>query len=480
MEARIEEIFSKPLMPERPAAEARPPPPPSPPVRPQETAKPAEPTVKAPEPAPPQTPVAVAEEKEEAVEVFECPQCGAAVPIDSNSCPKCGVLFAEEGAEAFQCPNCNTLVNVDAKSCPGCGALFVEPDEAAAAAAPAPPTPPAKKEAEEVRPPPTPAAPASPQKPKEEPEKKGLFGGLFRKSKKGPEPPSKPEAEVRVPPSPPPAPRKPTEAAPTPTVKEEAVAPPARDKGKELARMVAEMKPLLALARERDVEIGESKQLIDDAAVAGRERRLDNAIELVQRAKSVLMSKMDDHLADEIARLTEEIKVAKGFGGDTARAETYAQEVSRARSAGDVEAACVYIDKVRNELLPITGRYNESRKKLEAMKQLIADAEAFIVDTKEARALVVEASKAMDLKDFDRLDMLLKSAKEKLYKNIPSRMNEEIRKAKDDLLDAKMRNVNITPMITVLKSATSLMKSGEYAQALKEMREFKEMMRNSA
>jgi cellobiose-specific phosphotransferase system component IIA len=190
------------------------------------------------------------------------------------------------------------------------------------------------------------------------------------------------------------------------------------------------------------------------------------------------MHEIDTQLAKEIARLNEEIRVARDFGGDVARASTYVQEVARARESGDVEAAYVYADKVKKELQPITGRYNESKKKLASFKQLISDAESFLVDTKEARGLLVDAAKAMDAKDFDRLDSVIKIAQEKLYMAIPARMNDEMRKAKDDLLDAKMKNVNITPMITVLKSATNLMKAGDYAQALREMREFKEMIRN--
>jgi len=380
----------------------------------------------------------------------------------------------------FQCPACNTLVNVDAKSCPGCGAIFVEPEEEMPKA-PAPP--PAKKDLEppvtEVKPPPK----AAPAPPKEE-EKKGLFGGLFKKSRKEEVPtpkPSKPSIQEKptqapVPPRPMPEIRAPVEeprrVAPAPTI------PSAmKDKGKELARMVAEMKPLLSLAREKDVDIGESKQLIDQAAIAGRERQLDRAIELVVKSKSILMRAIDGQLAKEIARLNEEIRVAREFGGDISRASTYVQEVARARSSGDVEASYVYVDKVKKELLPITGRYNESRKKLANFKQLISDAESFLVDTKEARGLMVDAAKAMDSKDFDRLESLIKTAQEKLYMAIPARMNDEMRKAKDDLLDAKMKNVNITPMITILKSATNLMKAGDYAQALREMREFKDMMK---
>ncbi|MCU0851910.1 MAG: zinc ribbon domain-containing protein [Thermoplasmata archaeon] len=441
--------------------------------------------------------------EEEAAEYFECPQCGSSVENAATSCPKCGVLFAEEGADMFQCPACNTLVSVDAQSCPGCGAMFVEAEEAPEAEpeAPAPaPSPPPKKPAIEE-----PVAEVKPtpeeEKPAPEPEKKGLFGRLKWK-KETPEPVVEKPAVKEAPPKPAPPPKKapevqireaepakPTVAAPPTSAAAPAPAPrrppPAptpsgpvvKDKGRDLARMVAEMKPLLALAREKEVDIGESKTLIDDAAVAGRERQIDKAIELVQNARTILLTKIDSHLAGLITRLNDEIKVAREFGGDISRATTYIQEVARARSSGDVEAAYVYIDKIEKEMQPITGRYNDSRKKITSLKQFIADCEIFIVDTREARKLLLEANRAFEAKDFDKVDSVVKTANESLYKNIPARMNEEMKKAKDELLEAKVRNVNITPMLTVLKSATNLMKSGDYGQAIKEMREFKDMLK---
>lgn len=405
-------------------------------------------------------------------------------------------MFAEEGADTFQCPACNTLVSVDAESCPGCGAVFVEPETPAVAP---------KKDIEppvaEVKAPSKkPTKPIEPEvKPEKAEEKKG-FKGLFKWGKKAPEPAPKPQAKHEAPilkekPAPAPTPtHAPAPSAPRPTevhvreVKQEEeipaahapVQPIAKDKGRDLARMVAEMKPLLALAREKEVDIGESKQLIDEAATAGRERQIEKAMELVQKSKNVLMGKIDSHLADIITKLNEEIKIAREFGGDISRPTTYVQEVARARASGDIEAAYVYAEKVAKELLPITGRYNESKRKIAQLKNFIADCELFIVDTKDARRLLMEASKALDAKDFDKMDNSIKMANESLSKSIPSRMNEEMRKARDELIAAKVRDVNITPMLTVLKSATSLMKSGEYPQAIKEMREFKELMKKSA
>lgn len=507
IERKVDEVMTRPAAYEpRPAG------------RPSVSERPAQPPRPAPAPPPvvfaePEEPVAVHEAEPEAVEPekpeevlarFECPECGSMVDATASSCPKCGVIFADEGAEMFQCPACNTLVSVDAKSCPGCGAMFVEPGEGETAAAEAPgrPAPMAKEEIEE------PVVEAKPEKSriskifevekpseKELPEKKEKgFGKWFRRGKKEPEP-EEAEAESKgvmaeevhrpIPKPAEPAPReirteRQVTVMPAPAPAAEPVVPVQKDKGRDLARMVAEMKPLLALAREKDVEIGESKQLIDDAAVAGRERQLDRAIELVDKSKKLLMEKIDASLGQEINRLNEEIRVAKEFGGDTARAQTYIQEVARARSTGDAEAAYVYVDKVTRELQPITGRFNDSKQKIAQLKQLVTDCDMFIVDTKEARGMLVETNKAFEARNFDKVDTLTKGATDKLYKAIPARMNDEMRKAKDALLEAKMKGVNIAPLITVLKSSTNLMKSGDYGLALKEMREFKETMKKLA
>lgn len=501
---KVEEVLSRPQASQAPMIDR--------PTREPAAAKPR--PVIAPVTAEPETPVVEVQEEEpvkeaapavehEEAEFFECPQCGARVPMSAGSCQKCGVLFAEEGAEMFQCPACNTLVNVDAQSCPGCGALFVEPEaEQPAEAAAAPEHEIAEPEPlEEAPAPPAPKAKVATKVEEPEPseDKGGAMKSLFGRFKFGkkeepaeakpapkPEPkPERPPAVERIPPRP--APAAPAvrqtavrviEERPAPSAAAPATAAPAaKDKGRELARMVAEMKPLLTVAREREVDIGESKDLIDDAAVAGRERQLDKAIDLVQKSKTVLMGRIDSHLAQLINKLNDDTKVAREFGGDISRATTYMQELARARFAKDVEAAFVYVDKVDKELLPITGRYNEARKKVAGMKLLIADCEVFIVDTKEARRLLVEANKALEAKDFDKLDGIVKSANDSLFKSIPARMNEELQRAKDELIEAKSNGVNITPMLTVLKSATSLMKSGNYAQAIREMREFKKMMK---
>jgi len=53
--------------------------------------------------------------------MVECGECGAFVPEDSATCPKCGVEFEREMAK---CSNCQAWIPVDVKQCPECGVEF--------------------------------------------------------------------------------------------------------------------------------------------------------------------------------------------------------------------------------------------------------------------------------------------------------------------------------------------------------------------
>jgi hypothetical protein len=505
-------------------AEPEPEPEPEPEVEPEPAAAPAEEEA---------VEGAVQETVEEpAAEFFECPECGGKVAASATSCPNCGVMFADEGGDMFQCPACNTLVNIDAKACPGCGAVFVDSEEAAEEVA-------AESEAsvqEDMKPEletPVAEVPSEPEteigsmfgrrleESEEEPEKKKLFGWLGKmKIKKkdkdeAAEAPegiaadvpeaeaaeSEPESEVVV--SEPPVREMPQPvvarepepvrelAEPQPVREPEqrpAAAPPAppkdkakdKVKGKELARLTAEIQPLMRLAMEKGVDISGARKSVDDVATSVRARQVDNALESAKLALKQLTERMNESIDDMISDLRNETDVAKALGGEVSRASAYLGELTKARKSGDFEAVYIYHEKVKNELLPITGRYNESRQKISSLRNLITDSEVVYANTKDVKQLLAEATKAFDGNDFDKVDIAVRTATDKLYKEIEPRMEEEIKRAKNLLVEVKDKGTNITPMLTVLKSARSLMKAKDYPQALREMREFKEQVRRAS
>ena len=466
-----------------------------------------------------------AETKATVEEHFECPQCGSNVLTTASSCQSCGVMFADEGVDMFQCPACNSLVNIDATSCPGCGALFVDSEEAAAAEQ-TPATYEPKPELEQpvsevvVEPEPDEAAESAEVEAEKGAGMKALFGSIFSKKKKRkreleevedeaevePETEHDEEAEPesvlrrRLAPRPEPASIPPQErvepdvlitpATEEPVARHEAeperasktprtmAAPKVTDrpKAKELARLTAEMQPLMRLASDNGIDVSESRRLVDEGAMSARAREIDRAFDKVMSARDLLMKTLTESIGLLIDDLNEEVAVAKALGGDVSRTSTYLDALAKANSSGDFEAVYVYAGKVKNELLPITGRYNESKQKLNTMRALISDSEMIAVNTKETRSQLVEATKSFEANDFDTADATVRAATKKLYAMIEPRMEDEIRRARNQLVEVKSKGMNITPMITVLKSARTLMKAKDYQQALKEMREFKEQL----
>jgi RNA polymerase subunit RPABC4/transcription elongation factor Spt4 len=105
----------------------------------------------------------------------ECSECGALIPVDAGTCPKCGAEFSDE----IECGECGALMKVTDTSCPVCGAVFTKEGEGEegeegeeTGEVPKPGVPPAKKPAppaptKKTAPPKAakPAAPAAAAKP---------------------------------------------------------------------------------------------------------------------------------------------------------------------------------------------------------------------------------------------------------------------------------------------------------------------------
>lgn len=455
------------------------------------------------------------------VATFQCPNCNGLVKESDTTCPHCGAMFVEDEAAQFQCPVCGTLVDAAATKCPGCGALFVEDTEAApeaphaqaAAPTPSPAPAPAPQAASQ---PSAPAAVAETPAPattgKDEDlerilsvtkriketreadvaakgEKKVKKPGLFRfggrkegaAERPAPVQPVGPPVSPVERPAPTPAPA--VQAAPAaapmaaPPVKRTFPTDP-REQGKELARLVAEVRALLGTATERDVMIEESKDLLDKAITAGRERQFIQALEIVTQAQEKLQVRLSEYVTATFASMREEIEVAKRLGGDPSRADVFLTEATRAAQTPDYQASFVFIDKARSELVPITGRYNETREALRKFERLVKDARYIGIDTDPLKAVLESAKSSFNSLDFTKTEEMVKKSTDEVISQIPDRMSKEIEKAKQMLVEAKMKtDIGVTPQITILKSAIKDMREEKYLEALSEMKRFKREMK---
>ena len=64
------------------------------------------------------------------IPMAQCGACDSIVPLDSESCPNCGVRFGGVADEQLgECGACSALIPADSESCPECGVLFVAVEE---------------------------------------------------------------------------------------------------------------------------------------------------------------------------------------------------------------------------------------------------------------------------------------------------------------------------------------------------------------
>ena len=64
------------------------------------------------------------------IPMAQCGACDSIVPLDSESCPECGISFSGVTDEQLgECGACSAIIPIDSESCPECGASFVEVPE---------------------------------------------------------------------------------------------------------------------------------------------------------------------------------------------------------------------------------------------------------------------------------------------------------------------------------------------------------------
>lgn len=346
---------------------------------------------------------------------FECPVCEASVDEDAAVCPGCGVKFAEEAVEEFACPACNSSVDPAATRCPSCGVKFIE--EAAAE---------------------TSGLPAHTETDKESMAQRLARVKLARRS----------------------------------------VAPPATAKDrrllyKELPRLVNEVKPMLLSAKQVGVDIEEPKRLINEAIAAGKGREIELAVRLVAEAKSNLETAFTVHIAGQIETLLAEVeRVTAAGAGDVPAIEQVLASAIDLLERGDFMASSGKVAQAREEFDQKAGGHYRAKEMLMNAETLVDNGRAFGIDVREAEALIRQGRESLARHDYERAVALGERVKGAVMRVLPGVLDDEMKKARNRLLEMKMRGGDLTRAIGLLKQASIHLKREEYGDAMRYVRTF--------
>jgi uncharacterized protein YfcZ (UPF0381/DUF406 family) len=269
-------------------------------------------------------------------------------------------------------------------------------------------------------------------------------------------------AEEVKPPSPPPAPAK----APEPK-------PDDSELRKQFPELVAEVKPLMALAKEYDIDTSEGRRLIDKAVRAGKGNDVAAAVGYVKECRKSIRGAIESRLDTDVQHLEELVQVAKSMNSNPSEINEAIKAVKGKRASGDLQGALEEALKGKKQAEKLTGKYIEAHELTDELESLIVSCERFYVDVKEAKKLLAEAKDAGEHGDWSMMGILARKGREEIMKGLPELVNSELKKAKTLLLDAKAEGKDVSTLVKLLKEAGTSAKQEKYDEALSRLIDFK-------
>ena len=245
----------------------------------------------------------------------------------------------------------------------------------------------------------------------------------------------------------------------------------------EFPRLVAEVKPLLIISKDYEVEVGEGRRLIDKAVQAGKQRDLATAVQMVKEARSSIKAALDERLVLEEGNLEKLVSVVSRSGVDPKEVSESLSALRSLREEGDVEGALQAAAKGRKAAERSSGKYLEASDLADSLSRLIDICDQFYLDSREAKRMLHEARDAGDHGDWGMMGVLARKGREQLMRSLPEATRGEMRKAKNQLLDAKADGKDVRTLVKVLKDAGVAMNRERYDQALELLGDFKDELK---
>ncbi len=386
-----------------------------------------------------------AETAKELGEQFLCPVCETLVAADATACPSCGAEFSEGGATEYECPVCKASVPADTDRCPSCGVRFA-PDVPVTAERPTRGGRVETAALETARPSPSLVSVATERVPLGKAPRTPLQNRIdqLRRTRR--------EAERRI---------------------------PSGDRKllyRELPKLVNEVKPLLVSAKRIGLEIEDGKRLINDAIQAGKGRDIERAVSLIADARRSLDIAFADFISSRIDTVIQELRAAKGEAGVQVATPKLSEAVGRLE-AGDYDAAWDLYQAALGTFHIEARDFHEARKGVDDGDRLARDVRTMGMELRDVERLLRQARESLERRDVGGALRFGKQARERMKRDVPAFVQDEMRKARNELLDLKVQGNDLAKPIGILKDASANVKQEAWGDALRQIREFRKAIK---
>src|SRR5439155_1123558 len=160
------------------------------------------------------------------------------------------------------------------------------------------------------------------------------------------------------------------------------------------------------------------------------------------------------------------------------------REAERRIPLGDRKLLYRELPKLVNEVKPLLVSAKRIGLEIEDGKRIINDAiqagkgrdlerevRAMGMDLRDPERLLRQGRESLDRRDVAGALRFGEQAQERMKRDVPAFVQDQMRKARNDLLDLKMRGNDLSRPIGILKDASALVKQGAWGDALRQIRE---------
>jgi len=199
-------------------------------------------------------------------------------------------------------------------------------------------------------------------------------------------------------------------------------------------------------------------------------------VRLVMEGKLGLVNDLRSYTMTKHRTLTSTLSLARKGGKDITNVERILENVKKCVDADDYLTALSELKRAEEMAESLSGGTALSDVEIDVIARIIEDAMLMSINVSEAKGLYEQVRKASEAGDMAKVTSLSKDINDSLMKILPRYIANEMRKAKADLRDIKMMNVDITHPVDILKRTNDSVRDGDYGSALHSMKEFKEFI----
>ncbi len=256
----------------------------------------------------------------------------------------------------------------------------------------------------------------------------------------------------------------------------------AEQKEKEKEKLSGEIQELDSkfddLLEEADNLNVDTKEAVDLKQSAVKNREEGDIEKGMDQLKSAI-EKIHESIEDEVEEKLMELELNLEDGWDEEATKTAQNLIDSIRDKIEekrYEDILELLDEAEDKAEEALGPISKLEEKISNTDEIIFEVKILEYDVSDAEEELEKAKEELELGDWDEAEKHLESAEDMIADKIPELLKSNIKKSRDELRKAKIKGIDISGAVSLLKEVKNAQKDDEYTKAFEKYQQFKEEM----